>query len=585
MRLMLISLLAALLLRGAVHADVILLWNGNEIHGEVLKEEGNRVIVQFPGGILELDRKQVRSVRRQARSEYLIDEAEKLLRRGENQAAVGAYLEAAQEDPGSSRAQKGLLEAREEHALELEGLGRYAEARSAFEEILLSNPAHERAIQEIEVIDETLLEAKREEERGLEEVASGDVEQGAWRLQRIFDRFPDRRKAIARPLGSAIIREGNRLLQEENWVGAEAWYLRALSVDPELLPFLRNQFVWSKVRQIEPLVRAGDFVAVEAETSEGLEVDPLNTILHFYRGLALEAKGKPRDAAEEYLLVTEGKRPSSLEASVMALRQAAEAKLVEASKAAPTAAPASRQVLAGGFREMRTEHFMILHRNAELAREVALVAERTYAETFRALECQTHLINPMRVEVHPTREEYVASGRQSWSGGAHQIARKRGELSEHRISTFQDEPRLLTGVLPHEIAHALLAHRLNYPDEIPLWANEGFAVWREPEYLHGYYRKLLYQESARKTLIPLEDLLFRVEYPGERVDLFYAQSYSVAEFLISLDSLATFLTFVKHVGNTRGSFDAALKRHFKIAGLKALETQWRGWVGDAARRR
>ena len=43
--------LALVVLAPHVRADVIVLKNGNEIQGEVLKESKNRVVIKFPGGL------------------------------------------------------------------------------------------------------------------------------------------------------------------------------------------------------------------------------------------------------------------------------------------------------------------------------------------------------------------------------------------------------------------------------------------------------------------------------------------------------------------------------------------------------
>jgi tetratricopeptide (TPR) repeat protein len=570
--------LPTLLLSACLLGDVIVLKNGNEIQGEILKEEDGRILVRFPGGTLELQEKQVERVRRQPRIEYLVEEAEKYELRGEHEDAVRTFVEATQEDPSSQRARKGLLGAREGHAAALSDVGRYEEARAAFDALLRSDPSNDRARKEIRIIDEILTEARKEEEKGREEIASGRLEQGIWRLQRIFERFPDRSKEVGLVLGEALITEGDGLLRKQDWKGAEARYLRALSTEPELLPRLKRQFAYSKARQIEPLVRAGDFASVEKLSQEGLDVDPTNEPLRYFHGLSLEGKGKPREAAEEYLALLDVKRPASLEKAAPELRVQAEAKLIQQGAASPTTNPRAREVLPGDFRELRTDHFTIFHKNNEVAREVAFVAERAYGSIFQDLDCATQLRSRIRINIYPSKDEYVAaSGLQSWSGGAHLIAKKMGDLTEHRIYSFQDQPRLATGVLPHEIAHALFSHRLNYPDSVPLWANEGFAVLREPAHFHQYYRKVLIQEAARKTLLPLRVLIARQSYPEDRVDAFYGQSFSLTQFLVSLEGLPTFIHFVKAISVPNPAFDTSLRKYYGILGVDALENRWRSW--------
>jgi tetratricopeptide (TPR) repeat protein len=430
---------------------------------------------------------------------------------------------------------------------------------------------------EMALISRIHAEAAEEEQRGLEEIRSADPEKGIFRLQRIFDRFPERRAAIAEPLGMALIRQGDRLLAARDWAGAEARYLAAITTEPELVTRVLRQHTHVKVQQIEPALRAGDFATVAARCAEGLEVDPASRTLRYYRGLALEARGKRREAAEEYLSLIERKRPANLEAAVADLRLEVESQLTAEGSASPQAPPRAREALPGKARELRTSHFSIWHRNPEIAREVALVAERAYAHTFSLLRCAVHLRQPIQIHVYPTREEYLAaSGLEAWSGGAHRVARPMGVLSEHRIYTFQDQPGLSTGILPHEIRHALLAHRLNYPDRLPLWANEGFAVLGEARYIHDRYRRLLRQEARRQTLLPIKEILERDRYPAESVDLYYAQCFSLTELLIELEGLEVFLRFLKQLTDPGTRVESALRAHYSLAGIQALENRWLG---------
>jgi tetratricopeptide (TPR) repeat protein len=560
-------------------ADVVFLTNGNEIQGEVVKEENGRVFLKFPGGILELPRKQIKSIERQPRIDYLVDEGEKMVRRGDFEDAIKILEEAVALDASSARARDALLGAQERWAGYLRELGRFAESRAAFLRLLEKAPEHPRAREEARAIDVTLEEARKEEEKGREEIAGGDMEKGLWRLQRVHDRFADRRKALAPVLAAALIREGDARLSAKSWKEAEERYERALELDPDSLPGLRQQHTIAKVRQIEEILPAGNFAGVEAHASEGLEIDPARGVLRYYRAIALEGMGKAREAAEDYVAILRGPRPQDFKPSALArMRAQAEAKLVEEENPDANRRQGKEDQLAADFHDIRTPHFVIRSKRERTAKEVELIAEVAYEAIFSALGCLTHLRNPIEITVHPTREEYaVSSGMASWSGGSHSVSARRGSLSEHKISCFEEQPRLLTGVVPHEIAHALFAHRLNYPKAIPLWATEGFAILREPEHFHRHYRRLLLQEAARRTLLPIQDVVELATYPDARVGTFYAQSFSLVEFLLSLENLDTFLSFVKALSDREASFDETIRKYYGLRGRVALENRWLGW--------
>jgi tetratricopeptide (TPR) repeat protein len=243
----------------AVQGDVVILSNGNEIQGEVLKEDGDRVVVKFQGGTLELPKKNVREIRRQKRIEYLLEEGEKLSRRGDHDEAVEAALEATEAEPDSQRARSALLDTSEKRALHLADLGRYEEARDSFVSLLKLDPSNATAKEEIQVIDKILEDARLEEQKGRAEVASGNLELGVWRLKKIFDNFPGRRKEVGPVLAAGYVRQGDILLRKQAWTEAEALYLQALAADPESVILLRAQFSFSKAKRIEPLVGRGEF--------------------------------------------------------------------------------------------------------------------------------------------------------------------------------------------------------------------------------------------------------------------------------------------------------------------------------------
>lgn len=566
------------LILAAVLGDLVVLKNGNEIRGEVLQESEDALVVRFPGGTLELRRRDVERVDREPRRRYLVGEGERALARGAFADAVAAFEEAVRADPDSERAREGLLGARLGRARELREIGRYAEARALCEEVLRGDPGSPAARHEVEAIEKTLEDGRREEERALEEIRRGDLEAGIWRLGRVYDRFPDRRGALRRPLASAIAEEGRRLLERSEWEAAEERYLRALALEPEILPRVAEPYAFAVERQVLPLVEEGKFEAAERKVREGLDVHPGSRALRYYLGLAFEARGDARRAAEEYLAILDAKRPAKLESAAAALRLEVEEKLASEGRIAPVPSPVSNEVLSGDFRELKTLRFTIRHKNPAVAKEVALVAERSYARIFERLGCAAHPRSSLQIVVFPTREEFLAaSALGDWAGGSHAVARRLGSLSEHRIHTYQDEPRLASGVLPHEVAHALFAHRLAYPERIPLWANEGYAVLEEPEYFHRHCRETLARELARRAALPIRDLVQAEEYPRERPEVFYAQSFSLVEFLVELEGLGAFVEFVKDLSRRGTDFDDALKRRYKIAGIAALENRWLGW--------
>lgn len=559
--------------------DVVILRNGREVQGEVLREDGDRVVVRFPGGLLDLRRKDIASIQRQPRALLLIEEGDKRLLRGEHRSAIEAYSEALKEDSTSSRANQGLLVARQRHAEALFAQGRFEASREAYRQILAERPGDPAAVEGMASAGMALEEGAILEQRALDELRGGRSDAAIERLEELYEQFTERRPHLGRLLANALLQQGGRLLRAGKLDEADAAYRRALVLDPELVAAARRPVVELKMRQVGALASAGEYARLRDLTAAGLEVDPAHPALRFFHGLGLEGLGEARKASREYLEVLGPQRGGYAGKPIADLRRAAEEAMSRAVDAPGAAHPASKQALSGEFRELATEHFRVLHKNPAVASEAAAAAETAYRAIFDALGCATHLRTPLRLKIFPTREEYLAeSGLGTWSSGAHRVERLRGDFSEHIIQSFQDEPRLLTGVVPHEVAHALLAHRLNYPSSLALWANEGFAVSCEPAYLHRHYDRVLSWALAREELLPFDTLLKLDAYPSDGVQVYYAQCYSLVAFLLSEGSLSTFVDFLKQASDAPEAWRLALRRHYAIADTNALEGRWRSWL-------
>jgi tetratricopeptide (TPR) repeat protein len=558
-------------------SDVVVLSNGNEIQGEVLKEDAEQVQVRFPGGTLVLKRKDVRSIQRQPRIEYLIEEGEKALLRCDYDEAVEAFDSAMREAASSERARLRAKEARQKYGDHLARLHRYEESLAYHHEALTLDPEDKTSTEAVQRIRAEQESALAEERAAVALVQAGRLQDGIEKLEKAYDSLPDRRDAIAPVLSRGLVQVANGLVLAAKWPQASETYDRALALRPECADDVRPGYVRAKLMEIQEYAGRGEFTAAGKLAAEGLEIDPANAALNYYQALGLESEGKTSEAAALYAALA-GETPSPrLTDALPALRGRAEAALRELGQHLPDLqSPTAGEVLPGGFRRDETPHFTVHHRNTALSREVRFVAEKSYAEIFDLLACSVHWHNRCDVFVFPTRDEYLeAAGANAWSGGAHHLARRRGAFSEHRIFLYQGQPRLTDGVLRHEIAHALLLHRLNYPASLPLWASEGFAVYVEPEYLHSHFRRLLKHAKERERLIPLRDVLAASEYPDETlVDLFYAESFSLVEFLIRQKGIRGFIDLLRDLNDAEADWAMVLRRRFGFPSSLALENRW-----------
>jgi hypothetical protein len=129
--------------------------------------------------------------------------------------------------------------------------------------------------------------------------------------------------------------------------------------------------------------------------------------------------------------------------------------------------------------------------------------------------------------------------------------------------------RLLADALPHEVAHTIFANWLNKP--MPRWADEGGAVLSEASTSWGHYDRVLWGALDKGRALPLRRLLALREYPTD-LGPFYAQSYSVTDFLIRTGGRAKFLAFVSQ--GDRDGWKRAVKTHYGYPTVEQLERAW-----------
>ncbi|HYT92511.1 MAG TPA: hypothetical protein VEL76_27595 [Gemmataceae bacterium] len=136
--------------------------------------------------------------------------------------------------------------------------------------------------------------------------------------------------------------------------------------------------------------------------------------------------------------------------------------------------------------------------------------------------------------------------------------------------------RVLSSVLPHEIAHTIFAHQVRQP--VPRWADEGAAVLAGDLIDHQRFdrqmRRLLQtgQEMSLRRLFACQDF---PPYP-EQILALYAQGYSVSRFLLEVGDRQTFLGFLARA--LREGWDNAVRVSYRYQSVDQLEVAWRAWV-------
>jgi hypothetical protein len=150
--------------------------------------------------------------------------------------------------------------------------------------------------------------------------------------------------------------------------------------------------------------------------------------------------------------------------------------------------------------------------------------------------------------------------------------RFRGRVENVRIVVRGPLDRIVEYLLPHEVAHVVLAVSLRHP--LPRWIDEGVALLSEPQSQRTRQHKTVVQMLSSESLMPLHEIFGIEEYPDDHRKLvcFYASSYSLTEYLVAQGGRQRLLQFARDGG--RIGWEASLVRHYG-GSLDELEAAWR----------
>jgi Peptidase MA superfamily len=178
------------------------------------------------------------------------------------------------------------------------------------------------------------------------------------------------------------------------------------------------------------------------------------------------------------------------------------------------------------------------------------------------------------VVVHASAASYlqaVGPGAERTAGSS-LVKVEAGRVISRRLDLRADRGDALSAA-PHELTHIVLADR--FADRpLPRWADEGMATLADSPSKRGEHRRDLLAAVARRTELRLADLLSMEGYPKPASwATFYGQSASLVEFLLERGEPEE---LVRCVGRAQDvGYDAALREVYGIAGVAALERQWR----------
>ena len=241
-------------------------------------------------------------------------------------------------------------------------------------------------------------------------------------------------------------------------------------------------------------------------------------------------------------------------------------------------------VQAAEWNEVKGDHFIVYYKADEnFAKEVERNAEIYYNRIAADLGYPRYSNfwqweNRVKIYIHASEDEFQKmTGQPGWSHGMASYTKK-------EIHSFHSEENFMQTLLPHEITHLVFRDFVGIEGEIPLWLDEGVAEWEEPEKraIAKEVMKEFLKEERKFRLHDLTQIDIRNVKIELAVKLFYVQSVSVVDFLISKYGADDFIAFCRQLRDEK-TLDEALQFTYPdtVRNLNELEEQWLKYISEA----
>ncbi len=147
------------------------------------------------------------------------------------------------------------------------------------------------------------------------------------------------------------------------------------------------------------------------------------------------------------------------------------------------------------------------------------------------------------------------------------------------VRTTQDRGmRGIDEMLPHEIAHIILATQFPHPKRLPPWLEEGIASRYDDADRIEIRRRAVRRWSQTGTWPKLAQLLKPQSISARNIES-YAAAASLVDFLITRGEKKTLFEFARD--GQRHGWNRSLQKHYHIEIADQLQVQWKNWVNES----
>ena len=227
------------------------------------------------------------------------------------------------------------------------------------------------------------------------------------------------------------------------------------------------------------------------------------------------------------------------------------------------------------WKEYRCQHFLIYYKEApeDFVKNVEESAEQEYQEIARSLGFTRYegwsWENRAKIYIYDDQEQYVGAKNLSWSHGMALVQQK-------VIRTFPSAAGFFDSILPHELGHIIFREFVGYKSKIPLWVDEGVAMYQEKARRWGV-NKVVAKAITDGKFIPLKEMsrmALSNATDQDTVELFYAEAASVVYYMITELGEYRFVNFCRELKEGARFEDAIHRAYVRFDNLDDLNAAW-----------
>jgi hypothetical protein len=239
-------------------------------------------------------------------------------------------------------------------------------------------------------------------------------------------------------------------------------------------------------------------------------------------------------------------------------------------------AQASERSERGGWAVKKSDHFEVYYRHAPeyFVKSVIKEAEGIYRQTTYSLGFTRYkgwiASERVSIYVYDDPEDYARVTGLPWSGASVSVAQR-------KIMTFPAANGFFDSTLPHELGHIIFHDFVGFGADIPLWLEEGIAVYQERAGRLGADQtvKAALQNDTFISLNELGSMRLSPSADPDLVKLVYAESASVVAFMIHHLENYRFVRLCRELKSGRRFNSALNKAYMRFKTVSDLEKAWK----------